>query len=103
MYSQKTILHISSKFNSEIDKIAQTMLESATKTKLGRELVEEHHKLRGTAKLTASMKGDLALISINQEMVELEQLAQMMKTHDTEADFNTYENELLFQIMKLKN
>jgi hypothetical protein len=49
------------------------------------------------------MKGDLALISINQEIVELEKLASIIKTHEKEADFNAYESDLIHQINRRKN
>ena len=92
--------HISNKFNSEIRKITETMLDTASQTKLGSEVVQKHRKGRGAQKLTSNDRGDAALISLNQNLVELDRL-QLMKKKDgmmTEHDFNEYEDEILREL-----
>ena len=90
MFSQRTISHISSKFNNKISKIAQTMIDDAQKSTLGREVLREHKNLRGSAKLAGNLSGDVAILSLNQKLVELEQLTQMQSTQGSESDFNEY-------------
>ena len=79
MYSQRTMAHIANKFDAEIRKMTETMLETASKTKLGSEVVQQHRKERGAQKLTSNERGDVALMSLNQNLVELDRLSAMKK------------------------
>ena len=90
MFSQKTIKHIGEKFNHEIEKVSNQMLITAKKTKLGDQVIKEHQKLKGTARMAANLRGDLALVSLNQDMVNLEQLQKMKRTEASEQEFNDY-------------
>lgn len=90
MFSQKTMAHISTKFHAKIQKIADTMVDSAQKSSLGQEVLTEHRRLKGAAQLAANLGGDVALVSLNQKLVELEQLSQMQSTQGSESDFHAF-------------
>ena len=78
------------------------MIDDAKKSTLGKEVLKEHQNLRGTAKLAANLNGDVALVSLNQKLVELERLNQMQSTQGSESDFNEYQDQLMNQIMAKK-
>ena len=75
------------------------MIEDAQKSTLGKEVLKEHQNLKGTAKLAANLNGDVALVSLNQKLVELERLNKMQNTQGSESDFNEYQDQLMNQIM----
>ena len=57
-----------------LKKDADTMIESVKKTKLGKEVLRDHTKFKDSTKLAAHLRGDLALVSLNQNLIELESL-----------------------------
>ena len=82
--SSKAIEHIKMKFQSDIDRITDDLIESAQQTELGQQLVKENAKVR---KNKSHLRGDVALFHLNQNLIELEQLQQTQALHGSESKF----------------
>ena len=69
--TSKAIEHIKTKFQSDINRITDDLVESAQQTELGREIVRDNVKVQ---KSKSRLRGDVALFHLNQNLIELEQL-----------------------------
>ena len=62
---------MATKFDNEISAIADTMVQSVKKTKLGRQVLSQYNHLP-YEQISTAHKRDLAIVSLNQNLIELE-------------------------------